>query len=154
MLPRVFLLMLTIVFSVILPVAGAGEKKPTDDVAEMKVRLKLNAIEGAILLDYYGVFVKRELDLRDSVRASIKSGVERLPEYQKALEEVRADLEVTKKRLITIESEKAKLIEKLGPKNVAEESTENAARISRILEQLLDRLTIVEKRLQKLERDR
>jgi hypothetical protein len=144
--------MLALVFLATPVSVFAGEKKLEVDVAEMKVRLRLNAIESSLLTEHYGYLFKREIELRDSVRAGLKSGDERLPDYQRALADTQSDLAQTKKKLITLEAETAKFIERLGPKHVAAEPTEHTARLSRILEQLLDRLIAVEKRLQKLER--
>jgi hypothetical protein len=131
---------------------SAGEKKPVESVPEMKVRVRLINIETAILMDDYAIHLKREIDLRDSVRASKRNGDERLPDYQKALDDTRSDLDQTRKRLLTLETDKAALIERLGPKYVVEEPSEQSIRIQRALEQILDRLTTLERRLQKLER--
>jgi len=63
--------------------------------------------------------VKRELSLQDSVRACARSGDERLLNYVQALQQTRDDLANTRKRLIALESEKAKLSVALG-KNVTQ----------------------------------
>lgn len=129
-----------------------GEKKPADDLVEKKVRLRVNAIETAVITEQVEMLIKREFNLRGSVRACIASGDERLPQYQKALADAQTDLEQNKKKLVELESERAKLIERLGPKVAAEEAHEHAAKMTRLLEQILDRLISIEKRLQRLER--
>jgi len=124
------------------------------DVAEVNVLLRLNGIETAKLMEHYSALVKRELALQDSVRACMKSGDTRLPEYQQALQEAQDDLSSTKKRLIALEVEKLKLNERLGRKVVSDPATESTERILRALDQMLERLDSIEKRLEKLERRR
>jgi hypothetical protein len=131
---------------------SAGETKPADNPAEMKVRLKLNVIESCKLLEHYGSLLDRVLALQHSIRACVKSGDERLAQYEQALTEAQADLERTKKRLIVLESEKAKLVERLGLKNAGDGSPEHLEGVNRMLDRILDRLAGIEKRLEKLER--
>jgi len=128
------------------------EKKAPEDLSEMKVRLRLNAIETAQFLEHFGALVKRELGLQDSVRACMKSGDPRLPQYQQALQEAQDDLAKTKKRLTTLESERAKLVERLGTKNTGDVPLESIERANRTLDKILERLSSIEKRLEKLER--
>ena len=133
---------------------SAGEKKQAEDLSELKVRLRLNAIESSRLMDHYAALFARELGLQDSVRACIKSGDDRLPQYQQALNQARADLEQTKKKLSALESEKTKLIERLGAKNAAEATLDRLESVNRVLDRILERLGSLEKRLEKLERQR
>src|SRR5262249_3563361 len=105
------------------------------DVAEVTVLLRLNAIETTKLLEHYSALVKRELSLRDGVRACLKSGDDRLAEYQQALQEAQDDLASTKKRLLTLETEKVKLNERLGRKIVYDPAIEANERIMRGLDQ-------------------
>jgi hypothetical protein len=102
---------------------SAGEKQAPPAVSELAVRYRLNAIETSTLLENYQSLVKRELALQGSVRACTKSGDERLPQYVQALQEARADLVMTKQRLIALESEKAKLSASLS-KNVTQANGE------------------------------
>jgi hypothetical protein len=107
----------------LLPLAGHGEEKPAPEApAEARVRLRLNAIETATLLGRYESLLKRELGLHENVRACVKSGDNRLPEYQQVLQEVQDDLEQTKKRLTTLEAERAKLTERPGKKGLGDPS--------------------------------
>jgi hypothetical protein len=128
------------------PSGSAGDKKPAGDVTELRVRLRLNAIEREILLDQYAAGIKREWGLRDSIRSLVKNQDERLAEYQRHQQEARDDLEALKKRLIALEVEKAELAEQLGPKIVAEEAAA-AGRPS-------TRLKMLERRVQALEQQR
>jgi hypothetical protein len=130
----------------------AGESKAVEDASEMKVRLRLNAIESAKLQEHYERLVKRELELEDGVRACRKSGDGRLPEYLQALQEAQGDLEKTKKKLVALESERDKVLRRLATKNRQVASPEPARQADRILEKILERLDSIEKRLQKLER--
>src|SRR5262249_8810321 len=102
----------------------------------------------------YGALFERELSLQDSVRACIKSGDERLQQYQQALDETRADLEQTRKKLAALETEKGKLIDRLGPKNIDAPAPEQFEKLNRTLEKLLDRLGNLDKRVEKLERQK
>ena len=120
----------------------------------MAIRLKLNAIESSTLLEHYETIAKRELGLHDSVRACLKSGDNRLPQYQQALQESQDDLDTTKKKLVALEAEKKKLITQLGAKDLLTALIERVERTDRNLIKIVDRLNALEKRLEKLERDR
>jgi hypothetical protein len=130
------------------------DAKAPADPSEMRVRLRLNAAEAAQLLQHYEGLVKRELGLQESVRACTKSGDARLPQYQQALQEVQDDVKTTKERLVRLESEREKLVERLGPKSREEVALELVERTSHTLEKILERLSGIEKRLEKLERQR
>jgi hypothetical protein len=119
------------------------------DPAEATVRLRLNALETSELLGRYRTLVRRELSLQDSVRACLKSGEDRLHEYQQALQETQDDLANTKKRLVTLETEKTRLNERLGRKAVSAPAVESSDRSLRILKELLERLDRIEKQMEK-----
>jgi hypothetical protein len=132
----------------------ADEKKAPEGPAEMAVRLKLNAIETSKLLEHYETLVKRELGLQDNVRACIKSGDNRVPQYQQALQEAQDDLDATRKKLVALEVEKRKLTAQLGRKDLPDHATEPLARANQALAKILERLTDIEKRLEKIERQK
>jgi hypothetical protein len=150
---RVGLLLLSCAFFALCFAGHAEEKKeekktPKND-PETAVRLRLNAVEAAVQLAHYEALVKRELRLKDSVRACEKSGDVRLPEYKQALKETQSDLDTARKRMAELDSEKQKLTRARGKKQEpAPQETD------RILEQILDRLTAIEKRLEKIEKQK
>jgi hypothetical protein len=127
----------------------AGEKKPSEDVSEIKVRLRLNAIETVILLERYETLFKREQDLQDSVRACTK---DLLPQYQQALLDTQGNLDMIRLKLVTLESEKTKLTARLGKKEVSDAYSEQLEKTNRTLEKILDGLNSIDKRLEKMER--
>jgi hypothetical protein len=135
------------------PLAGAGdEKKTPESSTELQVRLRLNAIESAALLERYQTLVKRELSLQDSLRACIKSGDDRVHQYGQALQEAQSDLKTAKKTLITLESERVRLLERLGKKNAGDARPGALESVGGVLDRILMRLSGIEKRLEKLER--
>ena len=129
---------------------AADVKQPVDDLSEVRVCLRLNAIETAILTAHYEALVKRELGLQDAVRACVRSGDERLEQYQQSLQEARADLEHARKKLVALEFEKDKLIKRLGPQNHGPAAPD----LHRTLEKLLERLGSIDKLLEKIERQK
>jgi hypothetical protein len=132
---------------------GAGdEKKKPESPAEVQVRLRLNAIESAALLERYEMLIKQELSLQDSLRACIKSGDDRVHQYGQALQDAQSDLEKAKKTLITLELDRARLLERLGKKNAADATPAAPHSVSDALDRILMRLSSIEKRLEKLER--
>ena len=131
---------------------SADEKQTPEQLSEMRVRLRLNAIETSKLEEHYETLVKRELSLQDNVRACLKSGDQRLPEYQQALQDAQADLEKTKTKLVARELEKAKLSERLGKRQPQDASLEAIEKSNRTLEKILERLGSIEKRLEKVQR--
>jgi hypothetical protein len=130
---------------------SADETKTPKPSPEATVRLKLNEIETSKLLDHYGTLVKRELGLRDNVRACIKSNDKRLPEYQKALQDAQDDLDSTKKKLVALERERKKLATPLGKKEQRDAPAEQLEKANRTLSKILERLGSIEKRLEKME---
>lgn len=145
----------TILIACALPAAPVpDEKKHPEEAAEAEVRLRLIGIESAQLLDQYGVVYKRELNLQDSVRACARTGDPRLAEYQQVLKDAQADLEKVKKGLVSLELERAKLLDRLGRKAAPEGAAEPLERANRTLEKILDRLGGLDKRLEKIERQR
>jgi septal ring factor EnvC (AmiA/AmiB activator) len=134
--------------------APADPKQTLEETSKATVRLKLNAIETAKLLERYQKQLQREADLSGSVRATVKSGDDRLPQYQDALKEAQDDLERIKQKLVDLEMEKAKLLQQLGKKEAAEGGPESVDRTNRLLEQILDRVISIEKRLDKADRQK
>jgi hypothetical protein len=134
-------------------IAGAGDhKKRPESLADLQVRLRLNAIESAAVLERYQTLVKRELSLQDNLRACIKSGDDRVHQYGQALQETQNDLEKGKKTLIALELERARLLERLGKKNGADATPAALHSVVGALDEILMRLGGIEKRLEKLER--
>jgi hypothetical protein len=84
----------------------------------------------------------------------VKSGDPRLPQYQQALQEAQDDLKTTKKKLVQLESERAKLATRLESKIGEGAGLESEKRTHQLLEKILDRLSSIEKRLEKLERQK
>jgi hypothetical protein len=135
-------------------VGAADETKAPDDLPEVTVRLQLIAIESAKLATHYGILVERELNLQGSVRAAIKSGDQRLPEFQQGLQEAQGDLETTRKKMIALESERLTLRKRLGEKNSGNTAIDQTENMSRKLDKILERLDRIEKRLEKMEKRR
>lgn len=129
----------------------AGDAGLNNSIAEMKVQLRLNAIESSKLADHYASLLTRQLSLQDSVRACMRVGDERLPNYQQALNDVRDDLEKTKKRLMTLETANEKLVDRIGKKNLGDGSIDQLDKINRNLEKIVDRLETIERRLNKMD---
>jgi hypothetical protein len=133
----------------------AGDDKDTPDgVSEIRVSLRLNAIQASKALDLYERLAKRELELPDSIRAAAQTGDGRLPQYQQALTEVQADVAVIKKKLVALETERAKLTKRLKKLNTAEETAGLPETTNCLLERILERLGRIEKRMEKMERGR
>jgi hypothetical protein len=129
--------------------APADEKQLLETKSQATVRLKLNVIESAKLLERYEKLLQREIDLQENVKACNKSGDPRLPEYEDALKDAQEALETTKKKLLDLEMEKARLIERLGKKDSGDASSEQIEKLNRTLEKILERLTGIEKRLER-----
>jgi chromosome segregation ATPase len=125
--------------------ASVGAPESLEATAEATVRVKLNRIETGKLLDRYAVLIQREKDLQDSIR----SAEGRQQEYKEALGRVRDDLGTTKRKLVGLEVEKARLIEQFGKMESGDASTEPNDRMNRTLEKILERLTAIEKHLEK-----
>jgi hypothetical protein len=139
------------VFAAVPPALGApaDEKQLLETKSQATVRLKLNGIETAKLLERYEKFLQREMDLQENVKACNKSGDPRLPQYEDALKDAQEALEPTKKKLFDLEMEKAKLVERLGKKESGDASAEQIDKMNRILEKILERLSSIEKRLER-----
>jgi len=142
---------LAIVFAAVPPGLGAPalEKESLETKSRATVRLKLNVIETGKLLERYEKLLQREMDLQENVKACNKSGDPRLPQYQDALKDAQEALEPTKKKLFDLDMEKAKLMERLGKKDSGDASPEQIDKMNRTLEKILERLTGIEKRLEK-----
>ena len=134
------------------PHAGSADDKALESTSEKVVRLKLNGIETAQLLEHHEWLSKRELSLQDSVRACIKAGSNRLPEYQQSLKETRDDLDATKQKLVALEVEKRKLTAQLGKADLPDTMSDPLERANQTLAKILERLSSIDKRLEKLER--
>ncbi len=142
---------LAVVFAAGSPALGApaDEKQVLETKSQATVRLKLNVVETGKLLARYEKLLQREMDLQENVDACNKSGDPRLPQYEDALKDAQEALETTKKKLLDLEVEKAKLIERLGKKESSDASPEQIDKMNRTLERILERLTSIEKRLEK-----
>lgn len=150
---------LSICLAVLLVGAGFGTPTPREikeppDRSELKVELRLNDAQTTHLMEHYEMLVKRESNLQGSVRACVKSGDPRLAEYQQALQEAQDDLKATKKKLVQLESDRAKLVKRLKTKTGGGAGLESSERTHQLLEKILDRLSAIEKRLEKLERQK
>src|SRR5712691_7597730 len=130
---------LAVVFAAVPPSLGApaDEKQLLEIKSRATVRLKLNGIETAKLLARYEKLLQREMDLQENVDACNKSGDPRLPQYEDALKDAQEALETTKKKLLDLEVEKAKLIERLGKKESSDASPEQIDKMNRTLERIL-----------------
>jgi hypothetical protein len=126
-------------------------KELAEQIAEVKITLRLNAIQTTKLLGQYERLFQREMDLQNSVR-SIDPMDTRLPQYQRSLQDTQADLVAVKKKLIAVEVENVKLAKRLPRQDQAEETLKPAERADRVLEKILERLESIEKRLEKIER--
>src|SRR4051812_34499806 len=62
-----------------------GEKDTKEEIAEMKVRLRLIVIETAKLTEHFTTLVGREITLKENVKAAINAADARLPDYEQAL---------------------------------------------------------------------
>lgn len=134
--------------------APANEKHEREATAQATVQLKLNGIETARLMERYEKLFQREIDLTDTVRACARTGDERLAGYENTRKDVQADLKETKSRLLDLELEKPKLLERLGKKESSDPPAEAIQRTNQLLEKIVDRLISIEKRLEKMERQK
>jgi hypothetical protein len=141
--------LLAVVFASVAPALGAPAS--LEATSQATVRWKLNRIETAKNLERYENLLQREMILRDDVMAYNKSGgyPGLLQACEERLEQVQENLETTKKQLVELEMEKAKLIEHFGKPESGDASTDNIERLNRTLEKILDRVTTIEKRLEK-----
>jgi hypothetical protein len=130
---------------------AGDDKDVVDEVAEIRVSLRLNAIQTSKVLDLYEQLAKRELELQDSIRAVAKTGDGRPQQLEQALAVVQADVSVTKKKLVALETERAKLTQRLKKLTAADETAAQAETTNRLLEKILERLGSIEKRLVKME---
>jgi hypothetical protein len=126
-------------------------KELAEQIAEIKISLRLNAIQTTKLLAQYERILQREMDLHGSVRA-IEPPDPRALQYQQALQDAQSDLVAVKKKLIALEVENVKLAKRLPKQDQVEETPKPAERPDRILEKILERLESIEKRLVKMER--
>jgi hypothetical protein len=138
-----------VMFASVAPSLGAPAS--LEATSQASVRWKLNRIETAKNLERYENLVQREMNLRDDVKAYIKSSnnPDLLHACEESLKQVQENLETTKIRLVDLEVEKAKLIDQFGKPESGDAATENIDRLNRSLEKILERLTTIEKRLEK-----
>jgi hypothetical protein len=129
--------------------APALEKQAMETKPEATVRLKLNGIETATLLVRYEKLLQRELEVEENVKACNKVGDLRLREYEDALKDAQEGLEATKKKLLDLELERSRLMERLGKKESGDASAEQIDKMNRTLEKILERLISIEKQLEK-----
>jgi hypothetical protein len=132
------------------------EVKPQER-AEATTRLKLIDIEARIALDGYERGVKHVLDLRENVRALLRiqatpQNQQRLADAQLALQDTEQDVKEAREKLVRLELERTRLLHRLGRKGGAEAVPTLADRLQRSLDQILERVASIEKRLERLER--
>jgi predicted transcriptional regulator len=152
MLTRTCLLALACVLLATSVADSTDEKSAPEDLSESRVRYRLNAIETAQLLNYYEVLVKRELDFRENMRASLQASGNRVAEFQQALQDLQADLAAIKRKLVALEVERTERTARLGKGGPADATPDSLERVNRTLDKVLERLNTIEKRLEKLER--
>jgi hypothetical protein len=131
--------------------SSLGAPASLEATSQASVRWKLNRIETAKLLERYENLLQREMILRDDVKIYTKSGNNHplLQQSEDRLEQVQENLETTKKKLVDLEMEKTKLIEHFGKPEPGDGSAEHIDPLNRTLEKILERLTAIEKRLDK-----
>ena len=133
---------------------GADEREPFDLLSEIRVRLRLNSIETSKLNEHYEKLVLRELSLQDNVRACAKHDDEkmpRLPQYQEALHDTQLELDMTRKRLVRLETERDKLLAQMKAK-FGDPRPESAPETTQTLNKILKRLEAIEKQMQSPDR--
>ena len=130
---------------------AADDKQVSQGVPETLISLRLNAIQTAKLLEAYEKYVQQEQELQLDLRVADPMDP-RLTEYRKRIDIVATKLDTIKNKLITLETEKAKLIKRLPKEKLADEAPGSAARANLLLEKILERLGSIEKRLEKMER--
>src|SRR5713226_318292 len=124
-------------------------KEMAEQIAEIKITLRLNAIHSSRLLAEYERLLKVMTDLRNSAR-SLEPMDKRALQYERAFEDYKSELVAAKKNLIALEVENVKLAKRLPKQDQVEETPKPAERLDRVLEKILERLDSIEKRLEKL----
>jgi hypothetical protein len=132
---------------------SGNAKETAESVHEVRVSLQLNAILISSLLERYEKYAKQEMNIELDIRAA-KAMEARLPEWKQHLEDTRAELATIKKKLVALETEKAKLTKRLKQLNAPDETAAQSETTHRLLEKILERLGSIEKRLEKMERQR
>jgi hypothetical protein len=127
--------------------AQQGDKQAPKGDPESAVRLRLSAVELAVLQTHYETLLKRELSGKENARQF--TGV-RAKENEAALKELRGDLETIRRRMVELETERQKLLLTLGkaPETASPQDKDRTIRM------LLDRLNVLEKRVEKLEKQK
>ena len=121
-------------------------KKPADeDLAEVKVRLRLIAIETATHLKLYEKSFATAKEIEGDMAFSAANDGARLPEYQRRLQHYQSAITKSKKALVDLEVEKAKLTKQLGATKLDDGA-------DALLERILGRLNSIDKRLEKMGR--
>jgi hypothetical protein len=123
------------------------------DAHAVAVRLKLNALEVAVIIERYEDYIRSQAALEETIQALQAAGAplaksqEMLKSKQSQLLKLQSKMSAARKRLVGLESETAKLKRILGKAPGAA-----PAEGDHTLNKILDRLSAIEKRLEKLER--
>jgi chromosome segregation ATPase len=150
MLFRIWLPTLVCALLVVSFTGFADTKKPTERSVELTVLLRLNALEISSLMKQYESLCKLEQEQMNALR-SAKTDRQRHAAMV-AHEETRNDLEHLKEKLVELETSKLKMERRLGDKKPDQPSLPDTAdKVTRKLDEILLRLTRIEKRLDKLE---
>ena len=125
---------------------GPSTPRGVEDLSEVKVHLRLIAIETASLYEGYDRAVRSERECQDNISYSIiTNDLARMPEYQQRLNHYQASLAKTKGKLVELEVDKAKLTKRLGATKLGDSPDPT-------LERILERLNSIEKRLERIAR--
>jgi hypothetical protein len=130
---------------------SGDDKETPDQVHEIRIALKLNAIQASKLLERYEKFLTQELNIQMDIRVARPTET-RLPEWHQHLLDTQTELETIKKKLVTLEVENAKLAKRFPKRNRPDETPDATQPSNGLLERILDRLDRIEKRLEKMER--
>lgn len=114
-------------------------------MARVTIRLRLIGIEMRTLLEVYEKASRRESEYQQEVKLAARDGNRRAAEFRQRLDDAREAMKETEQRLVKLEVERGKLLRRLGKKDADD---------TPVLSALLERLTAIEKRLEKLERRR
>jgi hypothetical protein len=132
---------------------SGDDKEVVDQVHEVRIALRLNAIQASKLLERYERYVTQEMNIQMDIRVARPTET-RLPEWHQHLTDTQTELETIKKKLIALDAERAKLAKRLGKQNRPDEALDPTKPTTGLLEKMLERLENIEKRLEKIEQRR
>jgi hypothetical protein len=126
-----------------------------EEKARCRVRLRLVDIEMRKRLQSYEAQLEYELSLTDSIRALANNPKDRRgPEYERALRETQVSLKETEEKLVALEKERIRLLGRLGRSERDAPDPLGLNKVPPTLETVVERLTEIEKRLERLEHRR